>query len=240
MANKKGKDKASAPKKKYAFRLTRKGGWLWVFLILFISTWMFALGIFVGRGTAPVRFDIDKLQKELAELKKKTLSAELRRFKIDKNAIEEKPDLAFHEELKSTKEEISLPAKPPEEKKKPPPPEPIQKKKQTVEKKAAPKPVKPGTSGSDPKKETAQSASDRQNDKRMSVQVASVKEQKDADRLVKSLKGKGFPAYRAIAKIPGKGIWFRVRVGPYKNRDEADRSLRRLKEVKFSGFVVNY
>lgn len=233
MATKKGKGKPSAPKKKYAFRLTRKGVWLWVFLIFFISTWMFALGILVGRGTAPVRFDIDKLRKELAELKEKTLTAELRRFKISKNAIEEKPDLAFHEALKTTKEEILLPAKPP-------PPKPIQKKNQTVEKKAASKSVKLGTSGSAPKKETAQSASDRQNNKRMSVQVASVKEQKDADKLVKSLKGKGFPAYRAIAKIPGKGIWFRVRVGPYKNRDEADRSLSRLKKEKFSGFVVNY
>jgi len=240
MATKKGKDKPSAPKKKYAFRLTRKGAWLWIFLIFFISTWMFALGILVGRGTAPVRFDIDKLRKELAELKEKTLTAELRRFKISKNTIEEKPDLAFHEALKTTKEEILLPAKPLEEKKNPSASKPVQKRKQAVEKKAAPKSVKPETSGSAPKKETAQSASDRQNNKRMSVQVASVREQKDADRLVKSLKGKGFPAYRAIAKIPGKGIWFRVRVGPYKNRDEADRSLRRLKEAKFPGFVVNY
>lgn len=240
MATKKGKGKPSAPKKKYAFRLTRKGVWLWGFLIFFISTWMFALGILVGRGTAPVRFDIDKLRKELAALKEKTLTAEFRRFKISKNTIEEKPDLAFHEALKTTKEEILLLTKPPEEKKKPPPPKPVQKKKQTMEKKVAPKSVKPGVSGSDPKKETAQSASDRQNNKRMSVQVASVKERKDADRMVKSLKGKGFPAYRAIAKIPGKGTWFRVRVGPYKNRNEAEGSLRRLKEAKFSGFVVNY
>jgi cell division septation protein DedD len=240
MATKKGKGKPSAPKKKYAFRLTRKGVWLWIFLIFFISTWMFALGILVGRGTAPVRFDIDKLRKELTELKKKTLAVDLRRFKINKNAIEEKPDLAFHEALKSTKEEISLPAGPPEEKKKPPSSKPIQKKKQTVEKKAPPKTVTPGTSGSEPKKETAKPASGRQNGKGMSVQVASVKEGKDADRLIKTLKGKGFSAYRVIAEVPGKGLWFRVRVGPFKNRDEADRSLSRLKKEKFSGFVVNY
>lgn len=240
MATKKGKAKPPAPKKKHAFRLTRKGVWLWVFLIFFISTWMFALGILVGRGTAPVRFDIDKLQKELAELKNKTLTADLRRFKINKNVIEEKPDLAFHEALKTTTEEISLPAKPTEEKKKPPPPKPVQEKKQTVKKKAVLKPVKPGASGAEPKKETVQSASDPQSDKRMSVQVASVKERKAADRMVKTLKGKGFSAYRAIAKIPGRGIWFRVRVGPYKNREEADRWLSRLKKEKFSGFVVTY
>jgi DedD protein len=241
MATKKGKGKPAGPKKKPAFRLTRKGVWLWVFLICFISTWMFALGILVGRGTAPVRFDIDKLQKELAELKKKTLSVELRRFfKIKKNSIEERPDFAFHEVLKTTKEEISLPAKPAEKKKKPPPPKPVPKKKQTPEKKVAPRTEKPAASGPDPKKETAQPKTGRQNEKRMSVQVASLKERKDADRMIKTLKGKGFSAYRAIAEIPGKGIWFRVRVGPYKNRDEADRWLGRLKKEKFSGFVVNY
>ena len=92
MTAKKGKGKPSSPNKKYRLQLTRKGVWFWIVSIFFISAWMFALGILVGRGTAPVRFDIHQLQKELAELKKKTLKEELRRlmrnYKNDKSLDE--------------------------------------------------------------------------------------------------------------------------------------------------------
>ena len=48
-------------------------GWLGVIFIL--CAWMFVIGVLVGRGTAPVKFDIDSLQNKLAasrqDLKKK-------------------------------------------------------------------------------------------------------------------------------------------------------------------------
>ena len=39
--------------------------------------------ILIGRGTAPVQFDIEKLQKELASLKEAVIKKEELRFKID-------------------------------------------------------------------------------------------------------------------------------------------------------------
>ncbi|MDP7417006.1 MAG: hypothetical protein QF888_03315, partial [Desulfobacterales bacterium] len=42
---------------------------IWFSVIFFVAAWMFFLGILVGRGTAPVKFNIEKLQKKLAALK---------------------------------------------------------------------------------------------------------------------------------------------------------------------------
>ena len=82
----------------------RKNTFFWVFLIFFISAWMFVLGILVGRGTAPVHFDIEKLQKELAALKEDLLRKEIKRYKIDQPDTAGKPDLGFHEALKAPAE----------------------------------------------------------------------------------------------------------------------------------------
>lgn len=46
-----------------------------------------------------------------------------------------------------------------------------------------------------------------------SVQVASSKERKDADAIRAKLAEKGFSAYVTESTIPGKGTWYRVRVG---------------------------
>ena len=193
---------------------------------------MFVLGILVGRDTAPIRFDIDKLQKELAELRKKTLKEELERFQIDKKTLEEKP-VGFYEELKSAREtieEIVLPARPIRENKTPPSPA----------KKPDPGPAATEASVHASREDPIPPAPDGSSETQLAVQVASVKGMKEADGLVSRLKGKGYPAYRTIGTVPGKGIWFRVRVGPYAGRSEADRVLDRLKKENFSGFLVNY
>ena len=63
------KRKPSTKKKNTPSPQKRKGLVLQIGLIFFVSIWMFILGVFVGRGTAPVQFDIEELQKELAALK---------------------------------------------------------------------------------------------------------------------------------------------------------------------------
>ena len=74
-------------------------GWLWT--VFLVSAAMFVLGVLVGRGTAPVAFDIDALQKELAVLKSQALEDESKRFRIDAKAGDSQPGLEFHEALKS-------------------------------------------------------------------------------------------------------------------------------------------
>jgi hypothetical protein len=58
---------------------------IWIGLTLFVCAWMFVLGILVGRETVPVRFDIQKLQNELAALKETVIKKELDQFKMDSN-----------------------------------------------------------------------------------------------------------------------------------------------------------
>ncbi len=67
---------------------------------------------------------------------------------------------------------------------------------------------------------------------------ASLKDARDADRLVAELKKKGFHAQRVIGKIPGKGIWYRIRIGDYKSRASARYTLTKLKKAGLKPIVV--
>ena len=55
------KGKATASKRRIA--------WGRYLLVFFVAAWMFVLGVLVGRGTAPVHFDTQALQEELAALR---------------------------------------------------------------------------------------------------------------------------------------------------------------------------
>jgi DedD protein len=55
------------------------------------------------------------------------------------------------------------------------------------------------------------------------LQVASFKDQGEADRLVEELRRRGHRALRQAAYVPARGLWHRVRIGPFKNRFEASR-----------------
>lgn len=53
------------------------------------------------------------------------------------------------------------------------------------------------------------------------LQVASFKKQEDADALVVELRKRGHRAYRQAAHVPERGLWHRVRIGPFKNKYQA-------------------
>jgi DedD protein len=60
------------------------------------------------------------------------------------------------------------------------------------------------------------------------VQVASFKEQDDADSFVTELRSRGHQAFRVAASVPDRGIWHRVRIGSFKTKYEADRYKEKL------------
>ena len=94
-------------------------------------------------------------------------------------------------------------------------------------------PAKPPKSRQSTKKSNTKTSG-----KTYTIQAASVKLVSDADQLVASLKKKGYPAYRAIGKIPGKGIWYRVRIGEYSSRADAGRMLKKLKKEGMKPIVI--
>ncbi len=55
------------------------------------------------------------------------------------------------------------------------------------------------------------------------IQVASFREEADAEALVRQLRLRGHEAYRQSARVPDRGLWHRVRVGPFKYKYEALR-----------------
>ena len=214
-------------------QLTRKGVGLLVCLVVIISAWTFTLGVLVGRDTAPVTFDIKKLEKRLAALKVSDLKKKLKRYTISsKGEKDKKPEFGFHKALKTTKSDIQLPAPIPTPTPKPSPKTSAPMLEKPEDKKKAAKTIETPKTVSKPKPTQSQ--------KRFAVQVASTKDLKDADRLVSRLKAKGYPAYKVMGKVKGKGIWIRVRVGPYGNMDEAEKTLAKLKQIKLKGYILNY
>ena len=66
-----------------------------------------------------------------------------------------------------------------------------------------------------------------------SVQVAAYKTRTDADKLVTSLKTRGYDA-----RVDVSPDWFRVRIGRYATENAAEGQLREMKAKQMTGFVV--
>jgi len=99
--------------------------------------------------------------------------------------------------------------------------------------------VKSGAVIKEPPKQAIASQSEaKPSAKVYTVQVAAVKVAKDADRLVGQLKKKGYPAYRIISKVQGKGIWFRVRVGKYNSRTDARDTMQKFEKSGMKPILV--
>lgn len=60
-------------------------------------------------------------------------------------------------------------------------------------------------------------------DGQWTVQLSAYQERGDADRFVAGLRDKGYAPYIVEATIPGKGTWYRVRMGRFGSRDSASR-----------------
>ena len=107
--------KKPSRKSKYMLQMTSKGVFLGLCLIVLISGWMFVLGILVGRGTAPVHFDIEVLQKELKALKESIIRQQEERERVEIPTVKEKKELDFYEALKGSQEDETLIIKKPHE-----------------------------------------------------------------------------------------------------------------------------
>ena len=238
------KNKKVSLGKKPFLVLSRRAIAGWLVAVFFVCAWMFSIGVLVGRGTSPLKIDISQLQKKLqiarAELKKK----ELRQTPKKSDFAKDKPELEFYETLKNNDEDAKISGLPlpPVIKKKidpalpktPAKPKKESKKRLTRTREKASEPAVP------PEKEPAEISKPKPAapeskaqpvGKPFTIQVAAFKAAGDADKLVAELKRKGFSAYRAIGKVPGTGIWYRVRVGEFNNKAEAGKTLANLKKA---------
>jgi len=220
------KKQATKSRKKYLLQLTGKGFFLGLCLLFLISGWMFVLGVLVGRGTAPVNFDIEALQKELLALKETMVKQEQRVLESDATKAGSKAAFEFYEALKKKEkdEQIKLPEK--KALPKAPPPSPLISQKRATKKKSAQSPKR-----ALPDVKTSPGGV-------MAVQVASTKDAASAEFLVKKLVQLGYAGFSTKAEIPNKGTWYRVRVGPYQTKTEAEQMRQELIKDQFKGIIV--
>jgi cell division protein FtsN len=239
------KNKKAPLSKKPILVLSRRALIGWACFIFFVCAWMFVVGVLVGRDTAPIKFDIARIQKKLEAAKEDLEKKERSRIQGKSGITKDKTKLDFYEALRDNREDTQLDKKKlsssinkkaelqPAKK----PPRSIDNKadRKIIEKKPPPekKPTRPPQ-----KPSNASKSKIRPSIKTYTIQAASVKNARDADRLVAELKKTGFHAYRAIGKVPGKGIWYRVRVGEYQSKASARRTLNKLKKAGLKPIVI--
>jgi cell division septation protein DedD len=73
---------------------------LWIGVILFISGWIFFLGVIVGRGTAPALFDYKKIETEITTLAKTFNDSRRAQNDAETDILTTQAELEYPEELK--------------------------------------------------------------------------------------------------------------------------------------------
>ena len=228
------KAKATASKHRIA--------WGRYLLVFFVAAWMFVLGVMVGRGTAPVNFDTQALQKELAELRNAMMQKEREAVERAIRGEAQQKNLEFYKALRNDEPdaviaipapEATPPAPPAVSQQKPEETIPPHKKKAAVMAKSAAPTRKPKPPPPTPKPRTPAPPKGQ-----FAIQVAAMKDGAAAERIVANLKKDGYSAYLSRIVIPGKGLWFRVRVGSYPNREKASVDMQRLVQSKQRPILV--
>ena len=223
-AAKKRKKKA---KKQIRFELTRLALVGWCFGLLLALLWMFALGIFVGKGITPANINFAEIKKRMIAEgvwpgSGKTDQQETStRTTNTKRKIPLK-DLEFYEKLAKKKQarlqEPVIAKTPPKEK---PPTK--------VAAKSPPPPQQPKKSSEQQKPSTG----------RFAVQLASFKELDRAKKFAARFKDLKPKATIREVNLSGTGRWYRVQVGELASREEAANLANRLaKKYKLQAFVI--
>jgi len=218
------KKKGSAKGGRLGFELTPKEVFLWLGVAFLVMVWMFTLGVIVGRGLSPVRFDVEKLTKELMALKEQALRKEKQRR--DAETSSQETPLRFYDALTDKKEEARLRSKPKEgSSKRRAELETSREAKSKTERKILVKPRPSSTKegpGAGP----------------LTLQVASLKDSARAEEMVSDLKRKGYSAYQVTTEVPGKGTYHRVRVGHFKDRSAARQAAVRLRQEELEPLIM--
>ncbi len=223
--------KKKKPTKKFQIELTPFSSLLWGVFFFFLLTWIFVLGILVGRGFLPGNvMTITELKGQIKRLQDMVVRKEIDDTKRPKEP-DEMPKLVFYDRLASKKDEVKKALK--------------AEKQADMTKKKAP----PADFGTAPKKtddeleadtletQNSEIAKDSlKTEDLYAVQVASLGDMDSAERMIKELIEKGYDAYYNEAKVNGRD-YYRIRCGKFQGREEADNYLKKLEEAGFKGFV---
>ena len=201
---------------------------------------MFVLGIMVGRGTAPIPKVLPHFENEIEERK---IAGE-----AETSDSGLKQDLAYPEELKNPTPH--KPIKPVErkttitEKPKPKADEPqttASAQANGSTQKAASTPVEPKQpTPAEPikKPEKESTGPSNQANGQYTVQIAALKSVQKRGKTRQELRSKGFEAYQIRSQSENNTIWYRVRVGAFRTRSDAEKALSGLNQKNVKGLVL--
>ena len=217
-----------------SFREIQLSGKALVFLFMavtVIAVGIFLMGLLVGRGVLASRGPAGAESAAAREVEPPPPPATTTASSTSPSTAGEK--LSYAERLgapEPAKEQLKAEAAPSE-----PPPAPRSERAAAASASAAARTAT--TSASSPTSSTVP-ASTEPAGAGFAIQVAAIREREEADVMVKRLAGKGYPAY-VVAPASGAPVVFRVRVGKYKDRREADTVAARLqKEEQFKPWIV--
>ena len=208
---------------------------------------MFVLGIFVGRGSAPVKFDTRDFQKKLANIAGE--------YEAEHKGAEE-TDIQFYEDLQkpmpvagdmpekqnTITRNIVKPVKIENKEVKAEPkkevPVKLSQKSMTKAKyeaesiKSAPVPQKALKENNPAKNIPVNKIKNK-----YTIQIAAFRDIQSALDKISSLKAKGHTAYRTLGNVQDE-IWHRVRIGHFSNTEIARKYLRKLKQDNINGIII--
>lgn len=197
----------------------------------------FVFGLFVGRQTAPIPFDLHQLERHLLTLRDEVVDQRQKALDTYFDATSDQTHLTFPDSLKGTAgggggeapmaEADEAPeaaqAGPVRVLRKMPGLKPKSARKSTVVR-ARPKPPAPPAA--------------KVSGGTVTIQVAALSRVEDADRMVAQLKAEGFEAYKTVARIKDQGVRIRVRVGAFADEAAASGSVKALKAKGYRPMVV--
>ncbi len=205
--------------KKPFLSLSRAAFCGWAAGLFLVSAGMFVLGVMVGRGTAPIEFDVTRLQRAL-EAAARGGSAE-KAVPAARPEMKSKAELGFYDQLtRGPEEKVALPRAAPPEKPREPEPRPRE----------APRPAEAERKPPPPAEATA--------GRTFTVQVAALRSEEEARSLAARLRQRGYAAYVEPVSSAGGEKIFRVRMGEYPTRDFARGLVERLRREGFSAEAV--
>jgi cell division septation protein DedD len=194
--------------------------------LVVVAAFNFVLGLLVGRGTPPLRFDIQALQKELAALREAEIQSEIKRFRIVMEGSGNRQPLDFYRVLKQ--DDKTLPA-------------PLAAGKAAAEAPSAPTPAQaPAAAAGAKPSAVADSVAPKTpaGGKGPSVQVAALREPEAAERIVRRLRALGFAVRTVPVRTADRQTWYRVRVGPFSDRQAAGEARDRLVRLNYNAILV--
>ncbi len=210
-------------KKRFQFQLGLPGLIFSIGLLICLFLWMFILGFYFGQ-----RMMASRVEKMASPVSKEALG--------EKKPGPKEPPPVFEEvkppPLVGEKPAETAPEKPALEEQKP------QVAETKPPREEAP-PAKPAAKAERPKTKPVPKAKPAPPKTFYSVQVASLRSQKEAQRYVNYLRDRGYEAFYRQVVLPQKGTWYRVYVGRFKTLAEARRFGEELKKrEKIKSFYV--